>query len=383
MHSSYQGSYKSAVFHGMIGASNAMQDLFHRIVLHAQSQAPVVITGETGTGKELVAHSIHAYSSRKNFSFVALNCTALNEELLESELFGHERGAFTGAIRSHRGRFERAHKGSLFLDEISDMPVKTQVKLLRVLEMQILERIGGEEEIPVDVRIIAAANISLEQAVASGSFRSDLYHRIAVLRIHVPPLRDREGDILLLVNFFLDNLNNRYKKNIVRLSPEAMKLLKNYHWPGNIRELRNVLERVYVETQGQVIGRNAFREWEIERDYLSAGDWNLNNSDSHRLSRTPIVPQTSPADIRYYIPNRFRRALPSGNIPADYIVEGEYKIEGESIKLPAEITEGSMRKAYIEANGNITRAAKILGIHKSTFYRHLSKFKLSRKELNS
>ncbi len=391
MSSKLSRSYQTAVRHGMIGQSDAMNELFNRIEMYSKAFASVVITGETGTGKELVARAIHTRSPRNPFPFVALNCTALNQDLLESELFGHERGAFTGAIRSHRGRFERADKGSLFLDEIGDMPVKTQVKLLRVIEEQRLERIGGETEIPVDVRIIAATNISLEHAVSIGQFRSDLYHRLAVLRIHVPPLRDREGDLELLVEYFLDLLNQRYKKDIVRLSPDAMRLLESYRWPGNIRELRNVLERVYVETQTRIIGRNAFREWEQERDFLAAGHWNLQYSETQRLSRMPIItPHGSSSDEQRYPESkpfmppeyqRLPRALPPGDLSASHILDGEYTTRDGPLKKTENITRDHLQRAFEKADGNITRAAGRLGIHKSTFYRYLKKFGLSREDL--
>ncbi len=178
----------SALFSGMIGASSAMRSVFEKISLYSASDASVVITGETGSGKELVARALHDLSDRKSGPYVALNCSAISADLLESELFGHEKGAFTGALRSHRGRFERADGGTLFLDELGDMPLHAQAKLLRVLESGTLERVGGEREQSVDVRVVCATHVPLEQAVAQGRFRSDLYHRLAVLRIHLPPL---------------------------------------------------------------------------------------------------------------------------------------------------------------------------------------------------
>lgn len=393
MNSDPSRAYQAAVQHGMIGQSDAMTELFQRIEMYSKAFAPVVITGETGTGKELVARAIHSNSPRRAFPYVALNCTALNQELLESELFGHERGAFTGAVRAHKGRFERAHNGSLFLDEIGDMPFKTQVKLLRVIEEQKLERIGGETEIPVDVRLIAATNVSLEHAVSIGQFRSDLYHRLAVLRIHVPPLRDREGDLGILIEYFLDLLNQRYQRNIIRLSPDALRLLEDYRWPGNIRELRNVLERVYVETQSRVIGRNAFREWERERDFLAAGHWNLQYSESQRLSRVPIITPHNPvsddrwpAESNYTFPPGFqnsRRALLPGDVANAHILDGEYTTHDGPLNKSEDITREQIQKAFNISNGNITQAARHLGIHKSTFYRYLNKHGLSREILEA
>jgi len=378
--------YQSHVFYGMIGTSDSMKNLFKRIEKYSPTDAPVVITGETGTGKEMVARALHRLSPRTNNPFVAINCTAIHEDLLESELFGHERGAFTGAVKSHRGRFERAHKGTLFLDEIGDMPQSVQVKLLRVLEERKFERIGGETLISVDVRIVAATNVVLERAVGSNRFRSDLYHRLAVLRLHVPPLRERSGDIPLLVRFFLDMLNRRYRKNIQRLSPDAVRLLEKYHWPGNIRELRNVLERVYVETESSIIGRNAFKEWELERDFLAAGGWDLRDYDYRNLSREPIVPPVNQDYLllssKGYPDRQFPRALLTGKSATsgdmDFI-EGEFKIAPE---INSEtITPELLKSAFRENKGNITAAAKSLGIHKATFYRYLKKFNLSRDSL--
>ena len=194
------------------------------------------------------------------------------------------------AVRSHRGRFERAHSGTLLLDEIGDMPVRLQVKLLRVLEEGVVERVGGEREIPVDVRLEAATNMPLELAVQAGTFRADLYHRLAVLRIHMPPLRQRSEDLPLLVAHFLDLLNQKYHRHVRRLTPDALALLAGYAWPGNIRELRNVLERVYVETVGEVIGRKAFDEWVEERAQFSPGAWNVEARQTSLAERPVLIP---------------------------------------------------------------------------------------------
>lgn len=383
-------NYQSYVFYGMIGAGDAMQSMFRRIERYAPTQAPVVITGETGTGKDMVARAIHRASDRRNMPYVAINCTALHEELLESELFGHERGAFTGAVKAHRGRFERAHQGTLFLDEIGDMPASVQVKLLRVLEENKFERIGGETMISVDVRVVAATNMPLEHAVGAGRFRSDLYHRLAVLRIHVPPLRSRKEDIPLLVNFFLDMLNRRYRREIRRLSPEALRFLEKYDWPGNIRELRNVLERVYVETETSIIGRNAFREWELERDYLAAGAWDMQDYDARRFARDPIVPPVRNANPWRGSPHdrQFPRPPPRALIPThaesfDPVIEGEFQEVPGSARPSEDITPERLQSAYRKSRGNITAAARRLGIHKATFYRYMKRFNLSRKDLEA
>jgi DNA-binding NtrC family response regulator len=397
-----RSTYHSYIFYGMIGATRAMQELFRRIERYAPTDAPVVITGETGTGKEMVARALHKYSNRQRSSFVAINCTALHEELLESELFGHERGAFTGAVKTHRGRFERAHNGTLFLDEIGDMPHSIQVKLLRVLEERKLERIGGESQISVDVRIVAATNVPLEKMVGAGRFRSDLYHRLAVLRIHVPALRERKGDIPLLTDFFLDMLNRRYRKNIQDLSSDSMQLLLDYYWPGNIRELRNVLERVYVETVGDTIEKGAFDEWERERDFLSVGAWSLQNYEYGRLSGDTILPQrgypqhsnfsgktpeNSEQSSRALVPyNAGPIMQPGSDFDRQFhnhVIDGEYRVlserqSGNKRSSPQIITPEILRNAFKKFAGNITAASDFLGIHKATFYRHMKKFGLDR-----
>src|SRR5262245_45838749 len=211
---------------GIVGASVAMLGVYEKVARYGPTDAAVLVTGETGTGKELVARALHLRSLRRAKPFVALNCSALNEELFESELFGHERGAFTGAVGVHRGRFERADGGTLFLDEVGDMPLRVQAKLLRVLEDGVFERVGGEKEIAGDVRIVAATNAPLERAVAARRFREDLYHRVAVLRIHVPPLRERADDVPLLAEHFLRIFAERYGRGPRRLSPEAVRLLE-------------------------------------------------------------------------------------------------------------------------------------------------------------
>jgi two-component system response regulator HydG len=242
--SSRVGSGKG--FQGLIGQSEAIQKVFQVVEKAAQSESPVMIFGESGTGKELVAGAIHKLGRRREGPFMAVNCAALNEGLLESELFGHVKGAFTGAHRHRRGRFEAAHGGDILLDEVGDMPLSMQVKLLRVLETKRIERVGEQRSIPVDVRIITATNKDLEELIARDRFRKDLYYRINVIPIHLPPLRERLEDIPLLVPAFLRRLRSATKKRITGLSPETMERFMDYHWPGNIRELKSALEYAFV-----------------------------------------------------------------------------------------------------------------------------------------
>ena len=241
-------------YFGILGKSAPMQRLFEMIESVAQSDAPVIINGQSGTGKEMVARAIHWASPRQDKPFVKVSCAALNENLLETELFGHVKGAYTGADRSRVGRFEAAHGGSIFLDEIGDIPPATQVKLLRVLEEKEIERVGDHTPIPVDVRIITATNKNLEDLVARGAFREDLYFRIHVFPLTIPPLRERPEDIPIIIQHFVEQKLATSGKLISGLSPEAVSRLTSYTWPGNVRELRNAIEYALVLCPGGEIG---------------------------------------------------------------------------------------------------------------------------------
>jgi Nif-specific regulatory protein len=240
-------------FRNIVGTSKEMRDVYEQIAQVAPSGATVLIRGESGTGKELVAHAIHYNSPRSSKPFVKVNCAALPESLIESELFGHEKGAFTGAVARKRGRFELAEGGTLFLDEIGDLSPAMQVKLLRALQEREFERVGGTETIKVNVRLITATNVDLEQAVSDGRFRSDLYYRLNVFSIYLPPLRERKTDILLLADHFLEKYGRQNGKRIKRISTPAIDMLMTYHWPGNVRELENVVERGTLVCEGNVI----------------------------------------------------------------------------------------------------------------------------------
>jgi two-component system nitrogen regulation response regulator GlnG len=238
---------------GIVGRSEPMQQVFKLIGQLAVSDATALITGESGTGKELVARAIYHHSHRSAQPFLAVNCAAIPEQLLESELFGHERGAFTGATTQRIGKFEQCHRGTLFLDEIGDMTPATQTKILRVLQSGTFERVGGNTPLQVDVRIIAATNKPLEQAVAARQFREDLFYRLNVVRIHLPPLRERREDIPLLVNYFLKRIAREQQREPKSIAAAAIKALEKYHWPGNVRELENVLRRAHVIAKSQAL----------------------------------------------------------------------------------------------------------------------------------
>ena len=243
--------------HQIVGQSRVIEALRQQIDIAAPTNGRVLIHGENGSGKELVARAIHAQSGRRDGPFVEVNCAAIPEELIESELFGHERGAFTGAVARRRGRFEQGDGGTLFLDEIGDMSLKTQAKVLRVLEEQAFERVGGKETLRVDVRVLADSNQNLQEQIAQGRFREDLFYRLAVIPIEVPPLRQRSEDIPLLVEHFIRLYSGENAKRPKTMSVEALAYFLAYDWPGNVRELRNMVERLVIMTPGDVIGPTA------------------------------------------------------------------------------------------------------------------------------
>ncbi len=256
----------------IIGRSPAMQDVYKLIGRVARADAPVLITGESGVGKEVVSNAIHKFSRRAKAEYVAINCAAIPSNLLESELFGHEKGAFTGAVSQRIGRFEQCHGGTLFLDEIGDMPMEVQSKLLRVLQSGEFSRVGGNQTLHSDVRILAATNKRLEEEVEHGAFREDLFYRLNVVRIHIPPLRQRLEDIRLLAEHFLQKRTESGRGRPMQFSKDAVEMLEGYHWPGNVRELENLIQRACVLASGNVIlatdlpfdqaGRNE-SEWAI------------------------------------------------------------------------------------------------------------------------
>ena len=247
-------------FSKIIGRSNAMKQLFETMALVAPSEATVLIVGESGTGKELIANAIHHNSARAKQPFIKVNCAALPETLLESELFGHEKGAFTGAVSRKRGRFELAHQSSMFLDEIAEMAPTTQAKILRVLQEHEFEPLGGTHTIKADTRIIAATNKKLEEEIKAGRFREDLYYRLNVVSLEVPPLRERGDDVALLADFFLKKYTEKNHKLIKGFTPRAMDLLMRHEWPGNVRELENIVERAVIMARGEMITPMEFPE---------------------------------------------------------------------------------------------------------------------------
>ncbi len=263
-------------FPEFIGQSPVFKKMLSDISVIAKTDSTVFIKGESGTGKELVARAIHSSSNRRDKPFLAVNCAALPEPLLESELFGHEKGAFTGAVRRRIGRFELAHKGTIFLDEIGDISLPMQIKLLRVLETKSFERLGGSENIKVDIRLVTATNRDIESKVKDGSFREDLYYRLNVIPINLPPLRERKEDILPLVNYFIDKFSNKVGKKIEGITPQAKDLLLSHRWPGNVRELENTIERAVVLTRTGAIDSESLEAFKVSSGGSAILSENLN-----------------------------------------------------------------------------------------------------------
>jgi two-component system response regulator HydG len=267
---------------GIIGNSEPMRELLEMVSYVAPTEATILISGESGTGKELIAAALHHNSTRKKGPFVKVNCAALVENLLESELFGHEKGAFTGADRRREGKFAQANGGTIFLDEISETSPGMQAKLLRVLQEHEIQRVGGQETIAVDVRVLAASNRKLEEEVAQGTFRDDLYYRLNVVSLHVPPLRERREDIPLLVEYFMEKFANKNNRQISGITPRCMALLLNYPWPGNVRELENAIERGIILMRG---------------DYLDEESLPITVRRFAMKSEAQLAPATSPPGL--------------------------------------------------------------------------------------
>ena len=351
---SYQPLLQSEDYEsGIVGRSEPMQQVFKLIGQLAASDATALITGESGTGKELVARAIYHHSNRSQQPFLAVNCAAIPEQLLESELFGHERGAFTGATMQRIGKFEQCNHGTLFLDEIGDMTPATQTKILRVLQSGTFERVGGNQPIKVDVRIIAATNKPLEQAVAARQFREDLFYRLNVVRIHIAPLRERREDIRLLVNYFLTKFAKDQPGQPRSIAPGVLKALEKYHWPGNVRELENIVQRALVMSKGEAILLTDLPA-EIGGQAPSATGTVL-----------PMAAgEAGPGDVANLARQLFQWARREPKMKIIPAVERELVIQ-----------------ALKETDGNQVHAAKLLGITRATLRKRVEKFGIQR-ELN-
>lgn len=309
-------------FGPLIGGSDTMKELYSLIETVAQYDTTVLIYGETGTGKELVARTIHECSSRAKGIFVPVSCSSLSSSLLESELFGHVKGAFTGAIKDRRGRFEMAEGGTIFLDEIGTLALDIQVKLLRTIQEKVIERVGSSKSIPIDVRVISATNRDLSVLVAKGEFRDDLYYRLKVFQIDIPPLRERRLDIQILAEHFIEKFNKFYNRKVIGLSAAAKEELMKYFWPGNVRELQNAIEHALVLTPGKI-----------------------------------VEPQYLPPEIRHMKSNGSPPPPPEQDLSAE---------------------EENLRRALVNSGGNIKKAAASLNIHRTTLWRKMREFGIQR-----
>ena len=348
---SYQPLLESEDYElGIIGRSEPMQNVFKLIGQLAASDATALITGESGTGKELVARAIYHHSKRSEQTFLAINCAAIPENLLESELFGHERGAFTGATTQRIGKFEQCDRGTIFLDEIGDMSPATQTKMLRVLQSGTFERVGGNKSVKVSVRVIAATNKPLEKAVAAKEFREDLFYRLNVVRIHLPPLRDRRDDIPLLTNYFLKKFSKAQNTRPKSIATEAVSILEKYDWPGNVRELENVLQRAVVVAKGEMILRGDLPPEAVGRPKtFSLGEENVSVSS----------PSGGKGDLASLARQLF-----------------EWARQDSKLKLIPAVERELIIHALLETKGNQVQAAKLLGITRATLRKRVEKFKI-------
>jgi two-component system response regulator AtoC len=340
--------HRRAGYHNVVGTSAKMTELMHFVRKVASSEATtILIQGESGTGKDLIAKAIHYESVRAEKPFVAINCSAIPETLMEAELFGHEKGAFTDAKQMKKGLFEMADGGSLFLDEIGELSPLLQAKLLRVLEDQVIRRVGGVRDMQVDVRVIAASNRDLEKAVRDGEFRQDLYYRLAIIAIFIPPLRERKEDILPLVDAFIDRYNSRFRKSIRGISDETRKLLLAHTWPGNVRELKNAIERAMILEDGQTLSPKFL-------------PFSVADTEGRTVFERSAAPESGPA-------------LANGRVlPRLYIPEGGTSLE--------EVERAMVELALRQASGNQTQAARLLDISRDALRYKLKKFGLMHAE---
>ena len=351
---SYQPLLESEDYElGIVGRSEPMQQVFKLIGQVAASDATALITGESGTGKELVARAIYHHSHRSEQPFLAVNCAAIPEHLLESELFGHEKGAFTGATSQRIGKFEQCNRGTIFLDEIGDMTPATQTKILRVLQSGTFERVGGNQPIQVDVRVIAATNKPLEAAVAAKQFREDLFYRLNVVRIHIPPLRERRDDIALLVNYFLEKIAREHEHAPKSVATSVIKMLEKYHWPGNVRELENAIRRAHVMAKS---------------DAILSGD--LPPEISGLVGGSPAAPAVGVASDA---------ATADAAVLARQLFQ--WAKRDPKLKIISAVERELVVQALKETNHNQIQAAKLLGITRATLRKRIEKFGIQR-ELN-
>jgi DNA-binding NtrC family response regulator len=376
----------------LVGNSPAMRRIYKTIEQIAPTDITAMIVGESGTGKELVARAIHLKSRRRHGPFLAINCGALAEGVLDSELFGHEKGAFTGAVSRRAGRFELADGGTLFLDEVTELPPATQVKLLRVLEEREFLRVGGTSPIKVDVRLIAATNQDLEGAVEGGQFREDLFYRLNVVVMHIPPLRERRGDIPLLVERFVQNSQHDRKTRFKGISTEAMNLLKHYDWPGNVRELKNLVESLIVLSPDREVRPEDIPKYLRPRGTPSANlpvrlEKTREQAEREIIYKTLLGLRADVAELKELLAGeeRPRKPLEVDSRQVDWVEErgaaGEEEA-GETVEFPvgtdmSQVEKDMIRKTLEHVGGNRKKAAQILGIGERTLYRKIQMYGLN------
>lgn len=355
----------------LVGESTAIQQVYQVVEKVADTPSTVLITGESGTGKELVARALHDNSSRNGGPFIKINCAAIPKTLMESELFGYEKGAFTGAVGSKPGRFELAHGGSLFLDEIGEIPVEMQVKLLRVLQESEFERVGGIKTIKVDVRLITATNRDLAAEIATGGFRDDLYYRLNVVPIHLPPLRERREDIPLLVNHFITRFNERLKKQVSGIDPDAIERLVSHHWPGNIRELENVIERTILFCESSTI-----RTCDLPGELGGTPPQGLAPAPATASEERPPTAATSSGTLP--VVQAPTGTMSSSSMPQVGEEVGSLK---EAVRAETERVERELiQRALDETAGNVTQAARKLQISRKSLQTKMKELGLRDRE---
>lgn len=378
---------------GIVGSSEAMQEVFKVMGQVAASEVTVLITGESGTGKELVAKGVHQHSHRSGNAFIGVNCAAIPENLIESELFGHEKGSFTGATNQHKGQFELAHKGTIFLDEIGDMSLPTQTKILRVLQEGEIQRVGGTGTIHVDVRLVAATNKDLETMVKQGLFREDLYYRLNVVRIRLPRLKERMSDVPQLIDFMLQRLNKEQLTKVNSISKDAINVLCSYNWPGNVRELENVIYRSAVIAQGNTIILkdlpqeilDAVKQQSSITENSNTVDQPAQNLSSEKAEARPSSTPTPQPET-----NEPANATPSDDLIGihhdplrnltiesafDFIYEKIKEREGRNILQAVE--KEIVQRALLESKGNQVKASGTLGITRTTIRKRIEQYDLS------
>jgi DNA-binding NtrC family response regulator len=375
---------------GLVGKSEAIHEVIETSLQIALTDAAVLITGESGTGKELVAQAIHKHGPRRFGPFVPLNCGGIAEGVLESELFGHEKGSFTGALSRHKGVFEAAHGGTIFLDEIGEMSLPVQVRLLRVLEQKEFRRVGGTEPIKVDVRVISASNKDLRRAIQNNEFRRDLYYRLKVVQIHVPPLRERREDIRLLIDAFIEQYCKEHSVGFAGISENALRMLEKYSWPGNVRELRNLVESMIVLSPRSQITETDIPAYldeqvEVERNLPMRLNKTPEQSERELIYRALIEVKRDVEEVKAYLFGQRRVDLPPYRQPSDAEFSEDTGGDREPTRQRApsrpvtleEMTKEMIEQALGDARGNRKQAARTLGVSVRTLYRKLKAYGLS------